>query len=150
MKRAGGIAIFLLILMISVSMVFLPNIGGDIAYAEGEESEYLVYRAKAYGKKVGGYVNIYALPSADSEVIATCFDGTSLVVTESEVEGYHIVIMDEGQGYVKDENLTTSLSYNQRIALIIAIICAVTVLLILLITYYRRNSDYFKSKRMKE
>ena len=55
--------------------------------------------------------------------------------------------MEDGVGYVKSENLTTSISYNERIALAIGLICVVAIILILLITYYRRNSEYFKNKK---
>ena len=54
--------------------------------------------------------------------------------------------MEDGLGYVKNENLTTTLSYNERVAIVIGLIAVITVALILLITYYRRNSEYFKNK----
>ena len=114
-------------------------------YDTSEESCYQLYTAKAYASKVGGSIDVFATP--DGEVIRNYLDGTVLTVSESEFDGYHIVVMDDGIGYVKNESLTTSISYNERVAIAIALICLVSIILILVITYYRRNSDYFKSKR---
>lgn len=122
-------------------------VNANYIYSTSDESCYQLYSAKAYGKKIGESVSVYSTPSDKSSIIRQYMDGTVLTVTESEVEGYHIVVMDEGVGYVKDENLTTSISYNERIAIAIALICVVAVILILVITHYRRNSDYYKSKR---
>lgn len=122
-------------------------VDSNYVYSTREESCYQLYTAKAYGKKVGESINVYATPSDKATLLRQYMDGTVLTVTESEVEGYHIVVMDEGIGYVKDENLTTSISYNERVAIAIALICVVAIILILLITYYRRNSNYFKSKK---
>lgn len=116
-------------------------------YSTSRESRYKLYTAKAYSDHVGGSIEVYSSPSAEKNVIKTYLDGTVLTVSKSEVDGYHIVIMEDGVGYVKDENLTTSISYNERVALSIALICAIAIILILLITYYRRNYEYFKSKK---
>ena len=117
----------------------------NYVYTTIGESCYQLYTAKAYGNKVGGSVDVYAMPNG--EVIRSYLDGTVLTVTESEIEGYHVVVMEDGIGYVKDENLTTSISYNERVAIAIALICIVAIILILVITYYRRNSNYYKSKK---
>lgn len=116
-------------------------------YATTSSAKYELYTAKAYGNKVGDSINVYATPSTDSKIIRSYIDGTILTVSESKVDGYHAVVMEDGVGYVKSENLTTSISYNERIALAIGLICVVAIILILLITYYRRNSEYFKNKK---
>lgn len=133
-----------IIMLMSIVFAFV-SLSGAIAYAQGE-TNYLIYTAKAYADKVGGHVEIYKAPETGSEVLTTYLDGTRLAVMESEVEGYHVVIMEEGNGYIKDENLTTTLSYNERVAIVIGLIAVVTVGLIILITYFRRNREYFKNK----
>ena len=116
-------------------------------YATTSKANYQLYTAKAYGNKIGDSINVYATPTAQSEIIRSYIDGTVLTVSKSEVDGYHVVVMEDGVGYVKSENITTSISYNERIALAIALICLVAIILILLITYYRRNIEYFKNKK---
>ena len=142
MKR--GILLVSIILLISI-VVAIFSFSGVVAYAK-EDNNYLIYTAKAYADKIGGHIEIYANPKPTSEIITTYLDGTRLAVMESEVEGYHVVIMEDGLGYVKNENLTTTLSYNERVAIVIGLIAVITVALILLITYYRRNREYFKNK----
>ena len=142
MKR--GILLVSIILLISI-VVAIFSFSGVVAYAK-EDNNYLIYTAKAYADKIGGHVEIYKSPKDGSEVLTTYLDGTRLAVMESEVDGYHVVIMEEGNGYIKDENLTTTLSYNERVAIVIGLIAVITVALILLITYYRRNREYFKNK----
>ena len=142
MKR--GILLVSIILLISI-VVAIFSFSGVVAYAK-EDTNYLIYTAKAYADKIGGHIEIYVKPEATSEIITTYLDGTRLAVMESEVDGYHAVIMEDGLGYVKNENLTTTLSYNERVAIVIGLIAVITVALILLITYYRRNSEYFKNK----
>ena len=136
------------------SEVYKVNVDGEVGYvyakyvyATTHKANYQLYTAKAYGNKIGDSINVYATPSSQSEIVRSYLDGTRLTVSTSEVEGYSIVVMEDGIGYVKSENLTTSISYNERIALVIALICLVTIILILLITYYRRNVEYFKNKR---
>ena len=131
MKR--GILLVSIILLISI-VVAIFSFSGVVAYAK-EDTNYLIYTAKAYADKIGGHIEIYAKPKATSEIITTYLDGTRLAV-----------IMKDGLGYVKNENLTTTLSYNERVAIVIGLIAVITVALILLITYYRRNSEYFKNK----
>ncbi len=146
MGKKGLVFALSLIVMLILTAPFI--IGAPLtALANGEDFSETIYTAVAYADEVGGHVKIYAGPSESTEVITTVIDGTTLAVAETDVDGYHKVVLDDGIGYVKSENLTTSLSYNQRVALAIAIICVVAVALILLITYYGRNADYFKNKR---
>lgn len=130
-------------------MFIIPFVAGAPfnAQAEAESYSQTVYTVKAYADKVGGHVNIYQEPKEDSEVIARYFDGTTLAVVDIEEEGFHKVILDDGVGYIKSQNITTGISYNQRIALAIGLVCIVAVVLILVITYYRRNANYLKNKK---
>ncbi len=116
-------------------------------YYTEKNGTYVIFTAKAYGDRVGGHVNVYVLPNTDAEIKCTLLDGTEMTVAKSEYEGYYEVVLEDGVGYVKEENVTTSISYNERVALIIGIVACVTVILILLITYFRRNADYLKRKR---
>ena len=139
---------------ISGEEYFKINVGDQTGYVSAlyvyrttsKDSEQ-IYRAKALSNKIGGSIDVYSEPREGAGVIRSYVDGSVLTVASSEVEGYHVIIMEDGVGYVKDENITTSISYNERIAIVIAIICVVAVVLILVITYYKRNSNYFKSKR---
>ncbi len=131
---------FIIVLMLNTTAITA------VAASDGTNT-YSIFTAKAYGQRVGDDIKIYSAPSTNASVITTVLDGTEIAVTECEVEGYYTVILDEGIGYVLTENVTNGLSYNQRVALVIGIVAVVTVILILIITYFRRNADYLKSKR---
>ena len=118
-------------------------------YFSGEKSSYEIFVARAYGKGIGESIKVYSAPDVKSSVIDEIIDGTTLNVAKAEKEGFYVVIYDDGVGYVTDDCITTGLSYNQRVALAIGIICVVTVVLILVITYYRRNVEFFKNRRGK-
>ncbi len=141
MKRIGLVAVIILIMTCIIPTTAI------VAVASSPETTYTIFTAKAYGDRVGGHVNVYVLPSTDAEIKCTMLDGTKMTVAKSEYEGYYEVVLEDGIGFVKEENVTTSISYNERVALIIGIVACVTVILILLITYFRRNADYLKSKR---
>ena len=81
MKR--GILLVSIILLISI-VVAIFSFSGVVAYAK-EDTNYLIYTAKAYADKIGGHIEIYAKPEATSEIITTYLDGTRLAVMESEV-----------------------------------------------------------------
>ncbi|MBO7156034.1 MAG: hypothetical protein J6V83_01375 [Clostridia bacterium] len=118
-------------------------------YFSGGETTYDIFVAKAYGKGIGDSIKVYLSDDVKSVVIDEIIDGTTINVAECESDEFYIVIYEDGIGYVTQDSITTGLSYNQRVALAIGIICVVTVILILVITYYRRNAEYFKSKRGK-
>lgn len=144
-KKSLALALSLIV-MLTLIAPFVT--GAPIhALASGESHSETIYTVRAYADRVGGHVNVYAEPNGSSTIIATFIDGTTLAVLEAEVDGFHKVILDDGVGYIKSENITTSLSYNQRVSIVIALVCVIAVILILLITYYRRNANYFKSKK---
>ena len=143
-KKGLALATMLILLMLVAPLI----VGAPfVAYANGDSHSETIYTAKAYADKVGGHIVVYSEPTTDSQVLTEIIDGTSLAVLESGTEGFHKVILDDGIGYVRSENLTTTLSYNQRVAIAIGLVCVIAVVLILIITYYRRNANYFKSKK---
>ena len=87
---------------------------------------YTVQVVKARSMHIGEKINVYSYYTNDSEIIHTFTDGEkiNLVVEQSKDYGdfSKVIILKDGKGeigFVKTENITAGLSYNQTIAVIL-------------------------------
>lgn len=87
---------------------------------------YTVQVVKARSMHIGEKINVYSYYTNDSEIIHTFTDGEkiNLVVEQSKDYGdfSKVIILKDGKGeigFVKTENITAGLSYNQTIAIIL-------------------------------
>lgn len=88
---------------------------------------YTVQVVKAKSKSVGEKINAYKYYDDKSEIAYTFLDGEKINVIVEQSVNYgdyrKIIVMNDGKSefaFIKEENLTAGLSYNQLIAVIIA------------------------------
>lgn len=95
-----------------------------------EDSNFKV--VKATGKSSSEKIKLYSYYQETSEVIGTVVDGEKLnLVSDGKTYGdFSKIVYDGKECYVKTENITTGLTYNQRLALIISVSLVCGLLLI--------------------
>lgn len=84
---------------------------------------YEVYVAKVTGKKTGDGIKLYKYYDEKSEAGKVLHDGqkVSVVLEKNTSYGEYLKVIYDGEYYfVKSENVTTGLTYNQKLALIIS------------------------------
>lgn len=96
---------------------------------------YSLSHMKATSKKMGESINIYETNSTESRIITTVKDGTKLIRVDSTIDygNFYEIRYNHQRAFVAKQNATTSLTYNQTIALIVGIITIVTALLMLIL-----------------
>ena len=106
---------------------------------------YTVQVVKAKSMHIGQKINVYSYYDNDSEIISILTDGEkiNLVVEQSKTYGdfSKIIVLKDGKGeigFVKTENITAGLSYNQTLAIILAggltailIIVSITIVIVM-------------------
>jgi hypothetical protein len=112
--------------------------------AEPPYREVERYYARCVATKMGERVPVYAEPNADSEVVATLVDGTTIELTApyDPDSQYTCIRLDDREVYILTANVTDrSLTNGQTFALImsIVVICAAAVTLILYLLVQRRR-----------
>ncbi len=106
-----------------------------------------IISVKALAPGVGKEVELKTAPSEDAETAVTVSDGVRLDVTECGSEDYYRIVGTEYPYYILKENVTDSLTRNQRVAVIIISVTAVAAAVSFGLIYLHRNRDRFKNKR---
>ena len=78
---------------------------------------------KAYSRKMGEKITVYASHDENSEIIGSYEDGESVnTLIEQSVDygEFTKILYNDEYAFVKTDNLTKGLSYNQKLAVIIA------------------------------
>lgn len=121
----------------------------EFLYFPDESTGALEIRSvKVLAEGVGKEVELKAAPSKESETAETLGDGVRLDVTECDsADYYRIVGGDYRNLYIAKENVTTSLTRNQRVAVIVIAVSAVAAAMSFGLIYLHRNRDRFKNKR---
>ena len=103
------------------------------------DTEYQVKQVKATTKKLGEKIKMYKEPTEDSEVVFEVRDGQRLQVIDEGNENFYSAIYNGKTCYIKKVNSTTGLSQSQLTALIVSVVCALTIIIIFLIVYLTKN-----------
>lgn len=106
-----------------------------------------IVSVKVLASGVGREVELKKGPSADSETAMTLSDGVRLDVTECGSSDYYRIVSEKYPYYISKDNVTTSLTRNQRAAVIIISVTAVAAAVSFGLIYLHRNRDRFKNKR---
>lgn len=95
-------------------------------------------RVKATSQKMGEEISLYAANSVNSAVLGKVKDGTRLQVVESEIDyGDFFEIVYNGQrAFILKDYATTSLTYNEKTALIIGAATVAVLTAMILLTFF--------------
>ncbi|MGN0768596.1 MAG: SH3 domain-containing protein [Christensenellales bacterium] len=108
-------------------------------YSKAGEAEYDIQVVRATGKSTSEEIKVYRYHDENSDVIAVIRDGekVNVIIEQEQDYGEFRKIVCNGEfGFVKAENLTAGLTYNQKLAVIIAaglVGCLIAVVLIVVI-----------------
>lgn len=116
-------------------------------FADNGIDELKVASVKVLADGVGRKVELKIAPSPDAESVAALSDGVRLDVTECGSEDYYRILNSDYPYYILKENVTTSLTRNQRVAVIIIAVAAVAAAVSFGMIYLYRNRERFKNKR---
>lgn len=116
-------------------------------FADNGIDELKVASVKVLADGVGRKVELKIAPSPDAESVAALSDGVRLDVAECGSKDYYRILNSDYPYYILKENVTTSLTRNQRVAVIIIAVAAVAAAVSFGMIYLYRNRERFKNKR---
>lgn len=95
-------------------------------------------RTKATSRKMGEEINLYAANSVDSAVVGKVKDGTRLQVVESAVDygDFFEIVYDNQRAFIRKDYATTSLTYNEKTALIIGAVTLAVLTAMIFLTLF--------------
>lgn len=111
-------------------------------YTTNDGVSYTMSYIKATSSKMGETIHIYKSNSTESQVITSVKDGTKLlrVVSDIYYGDFYEISYNEERAFIQKKNATSSLTYNQKTALVIgAATLIVIALMFLLIRFIRKN-----------
>lgn len=125
-------------------------------YYTSKTDDYSVQVAKATGKSMTEEIKIYRHYDEESDVAGTVVDGEKINVVIGDKTDYgdftKIVYKNE-YCFIKTENVTTSLTYNQRIALYISlalIVLLIAVGTVIAVVITKRKREFLKKEKERE
>lgn len=121
-------------------------VNADYVYFMSDVPQDSIKSMQVKTDKIGRPVKVYAQPDLSSAVIDELSDGTNVNIVESDSE-FCVIVLDDGIGYIRSENVTNGLSRNQTVALIVGVVTIAAIIVILALLYYRKNKEHFASRR---
>lgn len=118
-------------------------------YESKEAESYLIKRGKARSSVMGQDINLYISNDINSTVKAVIHDGENINIVNTKVDYAEFVLVEyNGSNYFAlKSNVTTSLSLNQTLALIIGCSAAVLTILIIIIFVTLKNKKLYKETK---
>ena len=91
-------------------------------YKSSVYDQYDMQVAKATGNASSSKINVYRFFDENSEIVTTLSDGDriNVVLDNGEYGKFSKIVYGDSYLFVKTENVTTGLTYNQRLAVIIS------------------------------
>lgn len=118
----------------------------DVYFSAGGVAGVRVISVKVLADGVGMRVALKAAPDAMSETLEEIGDGTRIEIVECGSDAYYRVVGRGDPKYILKENVTTSLTRNQRVAMIIIGIGLASLIAALAMVYVIRNNPKYKGK----
>lgn len=100
---------------------YIGYVDASMLYQTENQTNLSVEQIKATSDKMGEKIKIYEANSAESDVITKVNDGTKLkkVINDIDYGNFYEISYNDKRAFIKKDNTTTGLTYNQKIALII-------------------------------
>lgn len=111
-------------------------------YQTEEEVTYSLSYIKATSTKMGQPIIIYSANSIQSQVVDTVKDGAKLIKINSDVDygNFYEIRYNDKRAFIEKSHATTSLTYNQKTALIIgSAALAVIISMFVLIKFIKKS-----------
>lgn len=110
-------------------------------YKSREEESFTIKHGKACSVKMGENIKVYKSNDMNSEIVYVLHDGEKLDIIDNGIDYgvFNLINYKGGRYFVLKANVTTSLSYNQRIALIIGLSSVGAVIIFLVIYFIVKN-----------
>ena len=120
-------------------------------YLKPGAEDYDIIVVKATGKSMSDEIKIYRHYDENSEVVAVLHDGEkiNLIEEQDEIYGDFRKVVYNGEFcFVKAENITTGLTYNQTLAVIISCGLVAIIICVVLLSVYvsRKKRGIIKNK----
>lgn len=115
-------------------------------YESKEVESYTIKRGKARSAKLGEDINLYISNDIESEIAVVCHDGENINIIMSQIDyGDFLPIEYKGSNYFAlKSNVSTSLSLNEMIALIIGSAATVIAITIIIVFITMKNRKLYK------
>lgn len=122
----------------------------EAIYASLKKDNYDVLLAKAKSKKMGESVLLYGTHSENFPSMITVHDGERLCIIQDGVvygddDNFYKVEFNNEYYFVLKDNVTTGLSYNQTIGVIIVVCFAVVIAAVILTVFLVRRKKRYKN-----
>jgi uncharacterized protein YgiM (DUF1202 family) len=115
-------------------------------YESREAESYKIKKGKARSAEIGADINLYVSNDKGSGILGVIHDGEHINIVSTKVDyGEFVLIEYQGNTYFAlNSNITTSLSLNQTLALIIGGSAALLAVVIIIIFITVKNKKVYK------
>jgi len=100
-------------------------------YVNHEPQSFVRRYARISKDKKGDDIYLLSAPSADASKLTELNDGSRVLLTGYETDGYLEIQYNEVKGYIPSENIVTSgFTYHQYLAVLVGVVCLASVIAI--------------------
>lgn len=119
-----------------------------VLYVYLQTSSITIKRMRVTATSVGRDVSLYSMPSSDADEMLSINDGTVLDVFDETNEFTRVLYRDQVY-YINSKNITSGITYYQRLALLIALICVVAVVIVIILIFLAKRQHQSASPQIK-